>query len=107
MRLAGLLAWSCLTYAHIAGAAEAGSPAPVNFRQDILPILSDACYRCHGPDERGRKAKLRLDTKDGLFRTQKSVTVVTPSDPAESELVSRTSSADDEEVMPPPTAGRQ
>jgi len=107
VRLACLLAWALPTFVFTAAATETGSPAPVNFRHDILPILSDACYHCHGPDERGRKAKLRLDTKDGLFRTQKSITVVTPGDPAESELVIRTSSADDEEVMPPRTAGRQ
>ena len=81
--------------------------APVDFSRDIRPILSDACFRCHGPDEGKRKAKLRLDLKEGLYRTRNDITVVKPGAPADSELVYRTSSKDDDEVMPPRDAVRQ
>ena len=89
------------------GAALAAAPAPVDFSREILPLLSDACYKCHGPDEPARKAKLRLDQKEGLFRTRNDVTVVKPGAPADSELLFRIVSTDPEEVMPPPDAVRQ
>ena len=70
-------------------AATLASAAPVEFARDILPILSDNCYKCHGPDEKARKGELRLDTKDGLYRTKDDVTVVVPGNSAKSDLVIR------------------
>ena len=51
---------------------------PIDFSRQILPILSDACFHCHAPDGESRSAKLRLDQREGLFRTRKDVTVVAP-----------------------------
>ncbi len=80
----------------------------VDFRREVLPILSDACFRCHGPDEGTREGHgLRLDLKSGLFRTRNEITVVKPGDPDASELVIRTSSTDPDEQMPPPDAQRK
>ncbi|MCX6955072.1 MAG: DUF1553 domain-containing protein [Verrucomicrobia bacterium] len=90
-----------------AAALRAATPAPVDFRRDVLPILSDTCYRCHGPDESSRKAKLRLDTKEGLYRTRNGVTVVQPRAPDASDLVLRITSTDEDDVMPPRDATRQ
>ena len=59
MRLS--LAWCLL-------AASVLHDAPVDFNRDVRPILSDACFHCHGPDKAKRKADLRLDTEDGTDR---------------------------------------
>ncbi len=87
--------------------AANGAERKVSFRREVLPILSDACFRCHGPDEPKREAKLRLDTKEGIFRTSEGVTVVRPGKPDESALVQRILSRDHEKVMPPKNAVRQ
>src|SRR6185437_14675510 len=79
--------------------------AEVDFSRDVLPILSDKCFHCHGPDARARKAKLRFDTKEGAFRLRKGKSVLVPGNSAASELVRRLL-ADDEERMPPPDSNR-
>lgn len=81
--------------------------AQVNFSRDVLPILSDACFHCHGPDEGARKAKLRLDTKDGAYRKRNGITTIVPGKSGESELIRRILSNDPDEQMPPPTSNRK
>jgi hypothetical protein len=87
--------------------ALAGSPAAagVDFGRDVLPILSDHCFRCHGPDAKARKARLRLDTEQGALR--KTDPVIVPGKSTQSELVRRITAADPNEVMPPPRANRK
>jgi hypothetical protein len=77
--------------------ACADTKQPVSYGRDVRPILSDKCYRCHGPDAEARQAELRLDSREGLMEY-----VVVPGKPDESELVSRVFSDDDEMRMPPP-----
>src|SRR4051794_30229477 len=81
--------------------------APVDFARDVLPVLSDACFQCHGPDEKKREAELRLDTREGVYRTVDGLTVVAPGKPEASEMVLRITSHDKDEVMPPPKANRK
>ncbi len=85
----------------LANCAAAGA-APVSFSREVLPILSDKCFHCHGPSETGRKANLRLDTREGAFRERDGKTVIVPGQPSQSLLVARLRSADPDEVMPPP-----
>ncbi len=85
--------------------ARGAETTTIDFGRDILPILSNNCFHCHGPDEGERKAKLRLDTHAGALGVGKSgATVVVPGKPAESELILRITSKHEDEVMPPPEA---
>ena len=89
-----------------ATAGEAGGKQ-VDFNFEIRPILSDKCFKCHGPDPRNRKAGLRLDTKEGAFGTTESGSrAVVPGNLVDSELISRISSSDETERMPPKSLGR-
>ncbi len=80
--------------------------AEVDFSRDVLPVLSDKCFHCHGPDATARKGGLRLDTKEGAFRVRKGTAVLVPGKSAESELVRRVTSADADDRMPPPDSKR-
>lgn len=81
---------------------------PVNFAREIRPILSDNCFACHGPDDKPRKAGLRLDTKEGMFAKLKSGgAVIVPGKPDESELVFRLETDDAEAKMPPGKSGKK
>src|SRR5688572_8112420 len=75
----------------------------VSFNHEIRPLLSDRCFRCHGPDEKARKAKMRLDTPEGAHRAlDDGWFVIKPGDPAKSVLVERIFHDDPDEMMPPP-----
>src|SRR5205823_1034404 len=71
-----------------------------DFNREVRPILAAHCFKCHGPDDKARKAKLRLDHRDGALK------VLVPGKPDESELVRRIFAADESEVMPPPHVKR-
>ena len=74
----------------------------VRFNDHIRPILSDNCFACHGPDEKNRKAKFRLDTREGMIADLGGYAAVVPGKPDASELLKRIASHDPDEVMPPP-----
>jgi hypothetical protein len=88
------LSLACL----LAAAAAAKAAPPVDYDRDIRPVLASQCYACHGPDEKARKAKLRLDVRDDAVKAGAFV----PGKPDESELLKRITAKDADEVMPPP-----
>jgi hypothetical protein len=89
-----------LILASLPSVSEAQGPT-VDFNRDVRPILSNNCFQCHGPDEKVRKGKLRLDTKEGALSS-----VVVPGQPETSSLIQRVK-ADDDELMPPAKTGKK
>ncbi|HET6325906.1 MAG TPA: PSD1 and planctomycete cytochrome C domain-containing protein [Planctomycetaceae bacterium] len=89
------------------------APAPVSaddeivFSRDIRPILSQNCFDCHGPDDKQRKADLRLDTKAGLFTELGGQTPFVPFKPEKSEALRRMATEDADERMPPAKTGKR
>lgn len=73
----------------------------VDFSRDVLPILSDNCFSCHGPDASHRKADLRLDLAEAARESS-----FVPGAPERSEAMLRIKSNDPDELMPPPDSHR-
>jgi hypothetical protein len=80
-------------------------PAKLEFNRDIRPILSDKCFSCHGPDERSRKAGLRLDTLEGATKQRGKTQPIVPGDPVSSRILTRIHEPKEALRMPPPAAG--
>ncbi len=83
-------------------AASAHGADTVRFNRDIRPIMSDTCFRCHGPDKNARLADLRLDIREeALKKTDSGVIPIVPGKPEESEIIRRVFSEDPAQIMPP------
>lgn len=83
------------------------SPDSVDYNIHIRPILSDRCFKCHGPDANQRKANLRLDSREGALAALKdnpNAHVIVPGDADQSEVFLRVSSSDTSIQMPPPNS---
>ena len=78
----------------------------IQFNRDIRPILSNKCFLCHGPDEKKRKADLRLDLREGAVADLGGYAAIVPGKPEESELLARVAHDDPDEIMPPLKAKR-
>ncbi len=80
----------------------------VDYQRQVRPLLSDKCFRCHGPDQEERQAGLRLDDpKAILLPTQTGRYPVVPGNPEASEIVRRIYAEESSERMPPPESGKQ
>lgn len=85
-----------LAYVSLYGAAAVHGADRIEFNRDIRPILSENCFHCHGPDEQGREADLRLDMKP-----PEGSAVIVAGQSSLSELFRRVSTSDPDERMPP------
>ena len=97
-------------YPYLAGLlllAALAAPAQVRFNRDIRPIMSETCFRCHGPDKSSRMVGLRLDLRDEALKPTKSgVTPIVPGEPDKSAIVQRIF-ATGPRVMPPAFAHKE
>ena len=92
-------ALACAILMHVAQAAPQGTPAApaaapeplpatIEFNRDIRPILSDKCFKCHGPGS--QMAALRFDLEDGAKQALRGGRfAIVPGDPAKSQMIKR------------------
>ncbi|MFT5129451.1 MAG: hypothetical protein ACI8W8_003073 [Rhodothermales bacterium] len=84
-------------------AAPAFAAEKVDFAREVLPILSNKCFLCHGPD--GKKKDIRLDSREGATADLGGYKALDPADLAKSEILTRIHSTED--PMPPDDAEKQ
>lgn len=78
----------------------------VDFNRDVRPILSNACFQCHGPDANTREAGLRLDQRAAaIAELDSGDTAIVPENAEASELLRRVLSEDEDLRMPPAEHG--
>ena len=78
----------------------------VSFSRDVLPVLADRCFHCHGPDDSHRQADLRLDTETGAKADLGGYRAILPGNPDDSAIWQRITSEDPDVMMPPPDSHR-
>ena len=99
--------WSGLSSCHNSPKSVAAEEVPdvVSYNFNIRPILSDKCFKCHGPDANKRQADLRLDIPESAYAALKdnpSAHALVPGDPGASELFRRITTTDSNNMMPTP-----
>jgi len=94
---------STFVLAFSSGAINAAD-TPVDFAREILPVLSNKCFVCHGPDSK-KKDLLRLDSFEGATRDLGGYRAINTGNPAKSEIIARINSTDDS--MPPEKAEKK
>jgi Protein of unknown function (DUF1553)/Protein of unknown function (DUF1549)/Planctomycete cytochrome C len=81
---------------------------PLSFRNDIMPILAENCFACHGFDKEGRQSGLRLDTEDGAkTKLDSGEHAIVEGAPDQSELYRRIATDDVDLLMPPADSGKK
>ena len=77
-----------LTFAAATSLALGASVSPEQiefFEKKVRPILTDQCYKCHGPDK--QKGDLRLDSREAVLKGSDNGPVVTLGEPDKSSLI--------------------
>ena len=82
-------------------------PDKVDFTFHVKPIISDRCFKCHGPDKNAIEGGLSLNTAEDAYAAlgdKKDHFAIVPGDIERSELVKRIYSNDPNNLMPPPAS---
>lgn len=103
----GRMALLSISVAFLSWTASARAQNVISFNRDIRPILSNNCFQCHGPDEKVRKADLRLDIEKGLIADLGGHAAIVRGKPEESELIRRITGAEPNKIMPPRKTGKK
>lgn len=80
-------------------------PDKIDFTFHVKPILSDRCFKCHGPDKNAIEGGLSLNTAEDAYMAlgkNKDHYAIVPGDVEKSELVNRLYATDESLMMPPP-----
>src|SRR5579859_3485906 len=88
-------------------ALGASGPDKLDFNFEVRPILADRCFKCHGPDAKARKAKLRLDQPESAYAIRDPQTgkrAIVPRHPEQSELYRRITTKDNDDRCRQPPA---
>src|SRR5947208_646341 len=88
-----------LAFLTTAGPVDAAGPSP-RFEQDVLPVLSARCFKCHSAPK--PKAHLDLRTRAGMLRGGESGPVLVPGSADRSLLFDMIRKGE----MPPRQGGR-
>ncbi|MBB6110026.1 hypothetical protein HDF23_002782 [Mucilaginibacter lappiensis] len=102
-----LCLFSACTHSRSDQGTEEQVPDVISYNFNIRPILSDKCYKCHGPDASKREAGLRLDMPESAYQALKDnpkAHALVPGEPSLSEVYKRISTQDTMELMPPPAS---
>ena len=106
---AKLIAGGFVVAIALRAASAADGPAPaIDYDRQIRPILSNTCFKCHGPDAEERESGLRLDIRDEALKPADSgKRAIVPGKPEASRLIERVFSTDPGEMMPPPETNKK
>ncbi len=102
----GCIVYAVYSWKHLQNATEQ-IPDTISYNFNIRPILSDKCFKCHGPDANKRQAGLRLDIPENAYRALRDkpeAHALVPGEPNLSEVYLRVSSEDSTTMMPPPAS---
>jgi len=100
----GMIGFSSCHHSSVKSISAEEIPETISYNFNIRPILSDKCFKCHGPDANKRQADLRLDIPEVAYKALKdnpNSHALVPGEPGLSEVYRRITTKDSADMMPP------